>query len=174
MDWANINGLPLNGADLAMLAWLILSVLIGLTRGLVFELISLLGWAVAFFGAFVLTPVLARYLPISTEGSLVGETIAFVCAFVAILILWGLAGRLIRLMLHATPLRMPDRVLGAGFGFARGVIVLLVVAIVVGATPLADSPAWQRSRVASWLNETLQEINPLLPAKLSRHLPASA
>ena len=173
MDWANINGLQLNGPDLAMLLWLILSVVIGLMRGLVFELVSLLGWVVAFFGAFWLAPMLAPYLPVASAGSVLNETASFVCAFIAILILWGLAARLVRLVLHATPLRLPDRVLGAGFGLARGVVVLLLVATVVGVTPLESSDAWQRSRMAPWLNEALQEINPLLPARLARHLPVA-
>ena len=173
MDWANINGLPLNGPDLAMLAWLILSVLIGVVRGLVFELISLLGWAVAFFGAFWLAPLLAPHLPIGgSESAALREVISFGCAFLAILVLWGMAARLMRLMLHATPLRLPDRVLGAGFGLARGVVVLLLVAIVVGVTPLETSHAWQRSRMAPWLNKALEEIHPLLPQGLALHLPA--
>lgn len=174
MDWVDTNGLQLNGTDLAMLAWLMLSVVIGLMRGLVFELISLVGWAVAFFGAFWLAPLLAPYLPIPGAGSVLNETASFVCAFIAILILWGLAARLVRLVLHATPLRLPDRVLGAGFGLARGVVVLLLVATVVGVTPLETSHAWQRSRMAPWLNEALQEINPLLPVRLARHLPVAA
>lgn len=175
MDWANINGVPLNGPDLAMLAWLILSVLIGVVRGLVFELISLLGWAVAFFGAFWLAPVLASRLPLGgTESAALKEMIAFGCAFLAILILWGLAARLMRAMLHATPLRLPDRVLGAGFGLARGVAVLLLVAVVVGVTPLEETHAWQRSRMAPWLHEALEEIHPLLPPGLARHLPDTA
>lgn len=173
MDGANINSLPLNGPDLAMLAWLILSVLIGVMRGLVFELISLLGWAVAFFGAFWLGPLLAHHLPIGNDGAALGEMISFAFAFVLILIIWGLAGRVVRLMLHATPLQLPDRVLGAGFGLARGVVVLLLVAIVVGVTPLETSDAWKHSRMAPWLHEALEEIHPLLPADLARHLPAA-
>lgn len=173
IEGANIDSLPLNGPDLAMLAWLILSVLIGVMRGLVFELISLLGWAVAFFGAFWLAPLLASFLPISSDNAALKEMGSFAAAFVAILILWGLAARVVRLMLHATPLQLPDRVLGAGFGLARGVVVLLLVAIVVGVTPLETSDAWRQSRVAPWLHEALEEIHPLLPADLARHLPAA-
>ena len=173
MDWANINGAALNGPDLAMIAWLVLSVLVGVVRGLVFELVSLLGWAVAFFGAFWIAPMLAPHVPLARESVTPKDMIAFGCAFLAILILWGLAARLMRLMLHATPLRLPDRVLGAGFGLARGVVVLLLVAIVVGVTPLETSHAWQRSRVAPWLNQAIEEIHPLLPQGLARHLPAT-
>lgn len=173
MDWAILDGLRLNGADLAMAAWLTLSVAVGLMRGLMLELAALLGWAAAFFGAFWVAPMLAPHLPIAGPGSVLNEAASFVCAFVAILILWGFAARLVRLMLHATPLRMSDRMLGAGFGLARGVVVLLLVATVVGSSPLETSPTWKRSRVAPWLNQALQEIDPLLPDKLARHLPVA-
>lgn len=174
MDSTIFGGVRLNAVDLAMLAWLVLSVLVGIVRGLVFELVSLLGWAVAFFAALAFGPLLAPHLPIAQPGSVVNEAAAFGCAFVAILIVWGLAARVVRAMLHATPLRLPDRALGAGFGLARGVVVLLLVATVVDFTPLVDSDGWQRSRVAPWLNQALEEINPLLPNRLARHLPATA
>lgn len=174
MDWAFFDSLQLGGADLAMSAWLILSVAIGLMRGLMLELAALLGWVAAFFGALWFAPQLAPHLPVGDPGSILNKAAAFACAFVAILILWGFAARVMRLMLHATPLRMSDRVLGAGFGLARGVVVLLLVATVVSASPLETSPAWKRSRMAPWLNHALQEIDPMLPDKLSRHLPAAS
>ncbi len=173
MDASNFGGVQISGVDLAMLAWLVLSVFVGIVRGLVFEVVSLVGWGVAFLGAFWLAPLLAPVLPIGEAGSVLNETASFLCAFIAVWIVWGLAARLVRLMLHATPLRAPDRVLGAGFGLARGVVVLLLVATVVGLTPIETSHAWQRSRVAPWLNEALQGLNPLLPPKLARHLPVA-
>ena len=63
-----------------------------------------------------------------------------------VLIVWGLASRVLRLLVHATPLRGADRVLGAAFGLLRGVVLLLVLATVVALTPAATSPAWHRSQ----------------------------
>lgn len=174
VDLSNVGGAPVSGIDLAMLAWLVVSIVVGIVRGLVFELVSLIGWGVAFFGSFWLAPLLAPLLPIGDAGSVMNETASFLMAFVAILIAWGLAARLLRLMLHATPLRAPDRILGAGFGLARGVIVLLLVAVVAELTPLESSAAWRHSRVAPWLNVALQELQPILPPKIARHLPAAA
>ncbi len=174
MDASNfLGGAPVSGVDLAMLAWLFLSVLVGLVRGLMFELVSLVGWGVAFFGAFWFAPLLAPLLPVGEAGSVLNETASFLCAFITIWIVWGMVARLVRMTLHATPLRAPDRVLGAGFGLARGVVVLLLVATVVGLTPIETSHAWQRSRFAPWLNVALQGLNPLLPPRISRHLPAA-
>jgi membrane protein required for colicin V production len=67
---------------------------------------------------------------------------------------------------------MPDRVLGAGFGALRGVIVLLALATVVALTPAVRSPAWQASYGAAWLDVMLQELKPVLPNEVAQHLPA--
>ena len=98
----------------------------------------------------------------------------FAITFIAALILWGLAARLVRLLISATPLSLPDRVLGAGFGALRGVIVLLALATVVALTPAVKAPAWRASYGAAWLDEMLQELKPVLPNEVAQHLPARA
>jgi membrane protein required for colicin V production len=166
-------GLYANGVDLALLAWLVLSVLIGVARGFVFEVVSLLGWVVAAFGAYWVAPLLAPVVPTAKAGSLLSDAALFLCAFVALWLAWSLGARLLRLALHATPLRLPDRVLGAGFGLVRGIVVLLLVAAVIVFTPLASSPAWQRSQLVPWLNGALQDLDALLPAAVLQRLPGS-
>ena len=79
--------------------------------------------------------------------------------------------RLIRLLLHATPLSLVDRLLGLLFGALRGLVLLLALAVVVGLTPLAKSPAWQQSRGAAGLIAVLHGLLPLLPPQLAQHLP---
>ncbi len=166
----DLASLQTHWVDVAMLGWLLVSMLIGLARGLVFEAFSLAGWVVAYFGAQWAAPLLAPYLPLD---SIAGKHVAaLVCAFVAILFAWALAARVVRMLVHATPLRLPDRVLGAGFGVLRGLLVLLAVATVVGHTPAAAAGAWQRSQGAAWLNAALRGVKPLLPDDLSQHLPA--
>jgi membrane protein required for colicin V production len=65
-------------------------------------------------------------------------------------------------LIAATPLRPLDRLLGAGFGFVRGLLVLLVAATVIAYTPLAQAPAWRQSAVAALLESVLQELLPML------------
>ena len=55
--------------DWAMLAVLVLSLVVGAVRGLVFEVLSLAGWIVACFAAQSGSPWLAPHLPIGTPGS---------------------------------------------------------------------------------------------------------
>jgi membrane protein required for colicin V production len=158
--------------DGVLLGTLALSALVGLMRGLVFEVLSLAGWLVAYFAAQWFAPTLAVHLPVGQPGSAMNHGAAFACAFVAALILWGLLTRLVRMLIRATPLSLVDRMLGACFGVARGMIVLLAVTTVVGLTPMVRSAAWQHSIAAPWLQAGLQALRPVLPPELSQHLPA--
>lgn len=157
--------------DWALLAVLALSVIVGLMRGFVFEVLSLVGWLVAWFGAQWLAPVLSPHIPLGTPGSASNMAACYVIGFVGILIAWVLLAKLVRLLIHATPLSFPDRLLGAGFGLLRGGVLLLAVATVVALTPVAQSAPWQRSEGARWLGIAMLGLKPLLPGELARYLP---
>jgi membrane protein required for colicin V production len=157
--------------DWALLAVLVLSVLVGLWRGVVFEMLSLAGWVAAYLAAQAGAPWLATQLPVGRPGGAVNHAVAFAAAFLLALLVWSLAARLLRLAIHATPLQAIDRVLGAVFGLLRGVLLLLAAATVVMLTPAAQSGAWQQSRGAAWLAVLLQGLKPMLPASFARHLP---
>jgi len=162
----------LSWIDWALLAVLVVSIVIGLVRGFVFECLSLAGWVVAWFGAQWGAPLLAPHLPVGAPGSALNLGAAFALAFIGALVVWGLLAKLIRMLIHATPLSVPDRLLGAGFGILRGGVLLLAVATVVGLTPAAQSKAWREARGARWLQQTLHAMKPLLPEAAARHLPA--
>jgi membrane protein required for colicin V production len=153
--------------DVALAVFLALSIVVGLLRGFVFEILSLAGWFAAFFAARWVTPEVQPYLPVGESGSALNYGVAFACVFLVALVLWSLAARLVRALIRATPLSPFDRVLGAGFGLVRGLVVLLVVTMVITLSPLADSRAWQRSQGAVWLNALLQELRPMWSNEVS-------
>ena len=157
--------------DLALLLVLAVSIIVGLLRGLLFEVLSLAGWVAAYIAAQLLTPAVAPHVPVGTPGSGLNQAAGFVVTFIAALIVWALAARLIRLLVRASPLSALDRVLGGGFGLLRGIVVLLALATVVALTPMARSVAWQSSKGASWLTGALQGLKPVLPHEVARHLP---
>ena len=123
----------LSWIDLAFAGLLLISVAVGLWRGLVFEVMSLAGWVVAYFAAPPLAPVVEGLLPEGRFGPSAVHVVALVIAFVAVLIIWSLASRLVKTLIHATPLSVLDRLGGAGFGALRGVFVALLLVLVVGA-----------------------------------------
>jgi membrane protein required for colicin V production len=156
--------------DALLLVVLAASVVVGIVRGFVFEVLSLLGWVAAWFGAQWAAPQLAPALPVGTPGGALNLGAAFLVCFVLALVLWVLLARLIRLLLHATPLSLPDRLLGAGFGALRAGVLGLALATVVGLTPAAQSQGWRQSQGARWLGEVILFLKPLLPAEAQRWL----
>ncbi|MGC4077263.1 MAG: CvpA family protein [Rubrivivax sp.] len=162
----------LGWVDWTLLAVLAVSTVIGLVRGFVFEAMSLAGWIVAWFVAQWFASDLALHLPVGTPGGALNHAAAFVLTFVAALVAWSLMSRLVRLIVHATPLSPADRALGAGFGLLRGTVLLLALATVVALTPVAQSSSWRQSHGAVWLNTAMQGLKPVLPVDLARHLPA--
>ena len=153
--------IDLGWVDIGLAAFLLLSILIGLARGFVFELLSLAGWFAAYFAGLWLTPMFVDYIHIGAPGSTLNYGVTFASVFFAALVVWSLVARLLRALIRATPLSAVDRLLGAGFGCVRGLLVLLVAATVVGISPWSQSTAWQRSQGAVWLNALLQELRPL-------------
>ena len=158
--------------DWALFGVLALSAAVGLWRGLVFEVLSLAGWVAAYIAAQAFADTAAPPLPIGAPGSALNQGAAFVIVFVLALIVWAIASRLLRLVIHATPLQVVDRVLGGGFGLLRGTVLLLAVATAVSLTPAARSTAWRQSTGADWLTTVLHGIKPALPDSLAQHLPA--
>lgn len=157
--------------DLSLTAVVLVSALIGIWRGLVFEVLSLLGWVVAYVVAQAAAPVVSPSLPISAPGSPLNYAAAFAISFIVTMIVWALLVKLLRAVLHATPLQVVDRALGAAFGVLRGGVILLVIATIVLLTPMAKSVAWQQSSGALWLSSALHVLKPMLPEALGRHLP---
>ncbi len=157
--------------DLVLLGILVVSVLLGLWRGLVFEVLSILGWVVAYFACPFFAPFIANWLPQDKLTPNLLHALSLVLAFMLILLLWGLSARLLRALIHATPLSIIDRVLGAGFGVLRGVLIGLLAVVLVSMTPAARSAPWQESQVAPWLQAALHLLTPVLPAEVLKFIP---
>jgi membrane protein required for colicin V production len=152
-----------NRVDVLMAAVLAVSLLVGLLRGLVLEMMSLAGWFAAWFAARWMAPLWAHWLPVGAPGSAVQHAAAFAIGFLVALVLWGMLGRLLRLLVHATPLRLVDRLLGAVFGGLRGLVLLLAVAVVVVRTPWVHETAWRESTGAHVMQVLMAGLAPWVP-----------
>jgi len=170
--------LEMPAVDVAMLGVLILSAGLGVWRGLVFEALSLLAWVVAYVGAQHLAPWLAAHWALQGYSPELGRGGAFLLLFIVILVLWAIAARMLRRVVHSTALEFPDRLGGAAFGLARGVLVLLVAATLVGWSPLHDHEAWQASRGRLWLERMIDGLRPFWPdglvERVRDHIPEKA
>ncbi|RZL42739.1 MAG: CvpA family protein [Variovorax sp.] len=157
--------------DWLAIALIGLSALYGVTRGLVFEVISLLGWGAAFWCAQAFATGVAAWLPIGEAEAAWRYPLAFVLVFVGVAFGVGLAASLMRRLVSAAGLSPVDRTLGGAFGLARGAVVLLVLAVMVHLLALSEGAWWRDSRSAGVLDAALQGLKPSLPEKLASYLP---
>jgi membrane protein required for colicin V production len=149
--------------DWVLLAVLAVSVLVGLWRGIVFELMSLAAWLVAWWVAQHHADLVATWLPVWGVASMWRGVAAYSATFLGTLMICAVLARLARALIAASPLRPVDRFLGAGFGLVRGLLLLLVVSTVVMWTPAAQSATWRASQGAAWLGGLAQWLRPLWP-----------
>ena len=158
----------MTGIDWILAAVILLSALVGLWRGLIFEVLSLLGWIAAFFVARWLAGAVGAHLPLQGLSDSMRYAVGFGLTFIVAALLAGLLAALVRKVVSAVGLRPVDRVLGAAFGALLGVVVLLAVALVVDLTPFKRSEAWQQSLVAPVLALALSGLKSAWPESLGR------
>jgi membrane protein required for colicin V production len=121
--------------DYGVLTVLGLSLSLGALRGLVREMVSLAGWIAAFILATAFSGIVAVQMPASL-GPLLSGLLSFLLIFAGVLLVSGMIGLVLSLLVRAVGLGFPDRVLGAAFGVARGVAIMLL-AVLLGADSAA-------------------------------------
>ena len=157
--------------DWIFLAVLLASLTLGAWRGLVYEVVSVLAWIVAFVLAQWFAPDVAQRLPMAGATEMIRYAAGFVLVFIATVFAAGLLAWLMKKLVESVGLRPMDRVLGAVFGLARGVILLLAATVVMHMTPFKSSAWWQESTGATVSTAALRGLKPMLPEEFGKYLP---
>lgn len=157
--------------DMVLLGGLLGSVLLGAWRGLVTELLALMGWVVAWLAARFLGADVARYVPLGESGDQLNLLSGMVLAFVGAWLAWALVSWGISQLVQASGLGGSDRLLGAVFGLMRGLLAASAIFVLVSMTPVAQAESWRASRGVAWLGTVLQGLRPILPPEVVQFLP---
>lgn len=150
----------MNWADYIILAVLGISVLIGLWRGLISEVLGLLIWVTAAWITWTFGPHVAELYANKINLPSARLAAGYATTFVGVLVLGIVVRFLVARLVQGTGLSGTDRLLGMLFGLARGVLVVTVGVFLVSLTALTRDPWWQQSAllpqftgVAGWLNQ---------------------
>ena len=171
----------LNWVDNIILAVFLVSILAGLMRGLVREMISLLTWAAAFVIAILFsTKVAASFSGNAGVQGLVNQATqvvgasatkplsmlsigaSFVGLFVATLIIGSVVNYFVSQAVEGRGINFSNRLLGGVFGLARGFLLVLATIFLIQLTPLSDQAYWTGSQFVHSFQPTVKWINHLV------------
>lgn len=158
----------LNGIDWLIIVVLTVSTLWSLWRGFVREALSLLAWVAAFVVAHLFVDTLAAQLGDFIDNVTGRYVLAYALLFVGTLVVFNVVIHLASRLVLASGLSVLDRVLGTVFGFARGVIIMLVLAYFVQQLLVPEDRTWLENSLlmphlamlAEWVQTVFANASP--------------
>jgi len=159
------------GFDFVVLAILAVSGLLGLLRGLLKEVLSLMAFALAFVAAIWWGPTVYGWLEAYIETAMLRMGVSYAAVFIVVLLAVGLVNMTLAALIRTTGLTPADHGLGAIFGLARGLLIVLVLVALGGYTPLPQEPWWQNAMFSHSATEAVRHIKLWLPPSLATWLP---
>jgi membrane protein required for colicin V production len=156
--------------DYAVVAIVAASVLLGVWRGLVSEVLALAAWVAALLTGRELAPGMAPVFSDWLKEPALQYAAAFAVIVVAVLVMVALTRLALSKLLRAIGLGPLDRFLGAVFGVARGVLVVLLCVLVGGLTMLPQQAWWRQAWLAPPLETAVLASKPWLPAAVAKRI----
>jgi len=157
--------------DLIVLLVIGVSSLLGVVRGLLKELLSLIAYALAFLAAVWWGADVATWFESWIDHVLIRMGAAYGLVFLAALLMVGCVNLAASLLIQKTGLTPADRGLGLLFGFLRGLLVVFVAVTLIGYTELPREPWWQNAVLSKPVITGVLAIKSLMPPALAAWVP---
>ncbi len=152
--------------DYIILAIIVVSAIVGLWRGFLREIISLATWGAAIAIGIIFSEDASAHLEPYVSVPSVRIVLAFGILFVATLFVGGLVNLLVNQIVKATGLSGTDRVVGFVFGIMRGAVLVAILVLAAGLTPLTKDPWWQESQLLAYFEPLAVGLRDLFPPDL--------
>lgn len=154
--------MDLNAIDFIILIVILISTLIGLYRGVIREIYSLIVWSIAFWLSIFHNSMLATRLEF-IEAPSMKHLVAAGIIFLTIIIIGAIISLIMGRVLKLGALSGVDRIFGMVFGVIRGVIITTVCVWAVKFTPVAEFESWHSSTLVSPTNNVIKLIEDKVP-----------
>jgi membrane protein required for colicin V production len=156
--------------DGLVLGVLLLSMAIGVWRGVVREVFAIVAWIAGVASAWLFGDWAAQQLSAIISHPLARVLVAYAGMFVALFVVVSAAGWLLRSLFKAVGLSGLDRGLGLVFGAARGALVITIAAIIASMTSAPSAGWWREALVAQPLTQAVIVARAYLPEAISRRI----
>lgn len=154
--------------DIAIIAIIALSVMTGLFRGFVKELISVSVWILAIWMSINFSHKLDPWLSPYIHQDAMRSGAAFLLILFTTLLLGGVVNALLSFILKRTGLSGTDRLLGMGFGFIRGVFIVSIIIVGMRMTNMPEDDYRQQSNFYVKFDPLVNSIASYVPSFISK------
>lgn len=121
----------LNNLDVVFLIITGVSALVGIARGMTKELLSLAGWILAAVAVFYMTPLLDPVMQKYIASKVLASVVSGMIILIVFCVVWILTVDKIASVIRSSKLSALDRVLGFAFGMVRGIIIVILIAMML-------------------------------------------
>jgi len=148
--------------DYVVITVILASVALGVWRGVVGEVLALIAWILAFFAAKWCGDEFAHIF----LASIYDPTLRIIAGWASVFFIVLLAMSIVRLavsgFIKALGMGLSDRLLGVIFGMARGLVIVLAVVALAGATSLPKEQWWKEAYFSAPLETAVVACKPWL------------
>ena len=155
----------LNNLDVIILIIVGISALIALSRGLMKEVLSIIGWVLGCVAIIYLLPVLNPFTMKYIENGTVAGILTSIVILIVFLVIWILATGKIVSKIRSSKLSGLDRTLGLFFGIARAFLLIILLNILISwiVPKERQSPVFQESKYFNLAGSFAEPLEKLIP-----------
>jgi membrane protein required for colicin V production len=140
---------------------------IGILRGAFRELLSIGGWLFAILCGWVFADAVGTWFEQLQDEDL-RRSIAFIVIVMVTLALLSVAMLVLRILMPRPSPDLTSRVLGGAIGLFRGAVVVVVLVLLAGLTPLPGKDSWRNAQLVGVFVSAAEQVLDWLPAPVAR------
>ena len=156
--------------DVVIISLVVLSAILSLFRGFVKDALALITWLVALWVAMAFYEELAAWLSQWIAVPSAQKVTAFALLFICVLLLGAMVNYLAGKLVDKTGLTGTDKMLGVVFGIARGAVIVAILVLLAGLTPVPQDPWWQDSMFLGYFEELAMWMRDFLPSEIANNI----
>ena len=165
-----LSTLKLTSVDYFTLVVLLVSGLVGISRGLFKEVLALASWFIAAWVAYHSNYLSTEWLSTFHLDELLSLGLSWLILFILTLVVCNLFGGIVQKIILSAGLSLTDRFLGLVFGLLRGGLIVVVLATLAALTPIPQSMAWKNAITRPAIDVATGLIKGWLPADWAKKL----
>jgi membrane protein required for colicin V production len=156
--------------DYVVLTIIGLSIILSVMRGLLREVLAIMGWVAAFYVAKTYANEILPMMPEALPTEPLRILAAFLVLFLATLLVTSLLAIALSAIFKKIGLGWLNRLLGAAFGLVRGVLIVCIVVFLAGLTNIPKDARWRNAMFSAPAEALVISMLPWVPVSIAKHV----